>query len=302
MAKDTETPTHDTEPRAVSTVMLKGGTTKSTITGNAAEALARRGNDVLCIDTDPNGHLTVRLGFEDYYHDAPADLGDVLLSDGQATPQDIIQPTDLGFDFLPATDTLERVNSNLTDEMQPSLCLRRELVEPLLGEAYDYILIDTHSSPNMLVNNAVVAAPNLLLPVVPEEGVFSGLDRTRERIIEPLRDRLGLEILALVPNRLSERVDYQTGDRKLIERLCRSDTLSQYVPNFAYLSPATLDALDDGTYDGPLPKPGIREDKDIGNASRDDVTLGAYAPDNPQLAYFDELAAIIERGEVVRDG
>lgn len=46
-------------------------------------------------------------------------------------------------------------------------------------------------------------------------------------------------------NRFSERVDYQTSDRKFIERLCRSDTLSQYVPNLIYFPPAPLDALKD---------------------------------------------------------
>lgn len=288
------------EPRAVSTVFLKGGTTKSTITANTAEALARAGHDVLAIGFDPNGHLTENLGYGDLYHDAEVDVGDVILSDGNATPSDIIVDTGLGFDLVPESTALESVESSLKSEMQPSLALKQHLVDPLLGDRYDYIIVDTHSSRNTLVNNAVVAAPNLLLPLIPEQGVYSGLSRTRERIIEPLQERIGLEILALVPNRLSQRIDHHNRDRELIERICSSDALSQFVPNFAYIDPADLQAIDDGEWEGSLPKPRLRKDADMNDSFRENKTLGAYNPDNPQLDAFDELAEIVVRGEVQR--
>jgi len=282
--------------------MLKGGTTKSTVTANTAEALARAGQDVLAIDTDPNGHMSSNLGYEDEYQSATADLGDVILSAGDADPADIIYDTGLGFDFIPSSTALETVESNLDDEIQPSLRLKKTLVEPLLGTEYDYILIDTHSTRNKLVNNAVVAAPNLLIPLIPEQGIYSGLSRTRERIIAPLKEQLGLQILALTPNRISQRIDYQTNDRELIERLCRSDSLATHVPNFGYVDPATLDALDDPDRDvSPLPKPGIRKETAINEAFRQNQTLGAYDPENAQLACFDELAEIVMHGEVDRD-
>lgn len=287
-------------PTAVATVMLKGGTTKSTVTANTAEALGRAGHDVLAIDTDPNGHLTENLGFGDCYYEADLDLGDVILSAGTATPEDVIQPTDLGFDLLPASATLEHVESRLKDEMQPSLCLKQRLVEPLLGTKYDFVLIDTHSSRNALVNNAVVAAPNLLLPLIPEHGVTSGLSRTRERIINPLQEKIDLDILALVPNKLSQRIDHHNEDRALIERLCRSEQLSQYVPQFAYIEPSTFDAIDAGDWEDDLPKPGLRKNADLNDSFKEDKTLGVYNPENPQVEAFDELADIIVQGKVVR--
>lgn len=288
------------DPRAVATTMLKGGTTKSTVTANTAEALGRAGYDVLAVDTDPNGHLTANLGFSSHYYDATADLGDVILSDGDATPGDVIQPTDLGFDLLPANVSLESVESRLHDELQPSLCLKQHLVDPLLGDVYDYILLDTHSSRNTLVSNAVVAAPNLLLPVVPEHGIRSGLTRTRERVIEPLKERITLEVLALVPNKLAQRIDHHNEDRALIERLCRSESLSQYVPEFARVDPDTFDTIDTGAWDGPLPKPGLRQDADINDSFKQNQTLGAYSPENPQLEAFDELAEIVVNGGIDR--
>lgn len=287
-------------PRAVSTVMLKGGTTKSTITANTAEALGRAGYDVLAVGCDPNGHLTENLGYGDLYQDAEVDLGDVILSGGNATPSDIIVDTGLGFDLVPESTALESVETQLKDEMQPSQMLKTNLVDPLLGDVYDYVLIDTHSSRNALVNNSVVAAPNILIPLIPEQGVYSGLSRTRERIIEPLKDRIGLEILALVPNRLSQRIDHHNRDREMIERICTSDTLSQLVPNFAYISPDDLEAIDEGEWSGSLPKPRLRKDADFNDSFNENKTLGAYNPENEQLGAFDELAEIIVRGEVDR--
>lgn len=288
------------QTRAVSTVMLKGGTTKSTITANTAEALGRAGYDVLAVDTDPNGHLTANLGFKQPYYNPERDLGDVILSGGNADPEDIIVTTGLGFDLLPATTTLETVETQLKDEMQPSLCMKQRLVDPLLGDEYDYILLDTHSSRNMLVNNATVAAPNLLVPLIPEQGINSGLTRTRERIIDPLREKIGLEVLAMVPNKLSKRIDHRNEDRELIERVCKSNTLSEFIPSFAYVAPETFSAIDSGKWHGGLPKPGLRKDSDLNDCFKNGETLGAYNPDNSQLKAFDELAATVVRGEVAR--
>lgn len=288
----------DVIPKGVATVMLKGGTTKSTITANTAEALGRAGYKVLAVDTDPNGHLTTNLGFEDQYTNTRIDIGDVILSGGSATPDDVIYSTDLGFDILPASVALENVESRLKDEMQPSLCMKQQLVDPLLGDRYDFILFDTHSSRNALTNNAVVAAPNLILPLIPENGITNGLSRTQERIIRPLREKLDLEILALVPNKLSRRIDHQNEDRTLIERVCRSDSLSEYVPEFAYVPPETLDTIDAGEWNGCLPKPGLRQDADLNNCFKENETLGAFNPENPQLEAFDKLAEIVVRGEV----
>lgn len=292
------------EPRAVCTVLLKGGTTCTTMAANTCEALgARRGHNVLAIDGDPNGHLTANLGYNDLYEKDEVNIGDVILPNGGAEPDDVIIDTGLGFDLVPATTGLEGVNHDIKSQVdfRPSEQLKTEFVDPLLGTEYDYIIIDTHSSRNMLMNNAVVAAPNLILPMTPEQGTLNGLQKTTERIIKPLRKRLGLELLATVPNRMGERIDYETADRILLKRLMDSENLRERVPNFAYLSPDELEEVKNGSWSGPLPKPGIREDKDIGDAFENSKTLGAYNPDNPQLEYFDELAEIVERGEVVRD-
>lgn len=286
-----------TDPRGVAFTLLKGGVTKTSIAINTAQAAADRGHDVLLIDLDTNGNATYYLGHGDLYTGDSPDVGDVILSSGNASPNDAIVETEFGFDLLPASDGLERVERELASEVTPSETLAAELVDPLLGEVYDYVFVDTPADRGLLLNNAAVATLNLVMPVVPEEGVINGLQNTIDRVVAPLRKRRDLSILAIVPNRLSKRLDHQTADRELLEPLCRNENLAEYVPSFAYIAPETWDGLDEGTV-SPLPKPGIRETRAISKAFRNDQTLRVFDPENDQLQYFDQLAEIIERGGV----
>lgn len=289
----------DVESKAVAVTLLKGGVTKTSVCLNTAQADADRGRDVAVVDLDTNGNATHYLGYEDHYTDASLTLGDVLLSNEDGTPDDLVIETGLGFDLFPASTSLESLASNLSNEPIPSEVLLENLVEPLLGDRYDRIYIDTPADRGLLLNNAAVASLNLLLPVTPEEGVVNGLRNTINRVVKPLSKRRDLTLLGIVPNKLSTRIDQQTADRRLLEPLCRSDYMSQYLPEFAYIAPETWDAIDDGEL-AKLPKPAIRSTPNIGKAFGANETLRHYAPDDDQLQYFDHLVDIVDNGGVLR--
>lgn len=279
-------------PRAVSVSLLKGGVGKSTIAINLSERLAAKDHNALFIDLDPNGHASVGLGFKDVYQEGD-DIGDVILDDGDADPSDVILETGFGFDILPSTKRLETVENMLRSSSFPDVRVRQNIVEPLLGDEYDYIVTDSPAYRGKLADNALVATQNLMVPLTPGSESLAGFERTAERQLSPLREQIGLDILAIVPNRLSNRIDQRNDDRELVQSL--NEDFTQYVPEFARITEDEFEQIDNGQM-RPLPKPGIRERNAVSKSFSERKPLAHYDPDNDQIDHFNTLAEIVING------
>lgn len=291
-----------TEPKAVSVGILKGGVGKSTISVNLSDRLARPGgdNDVLFVDLDPNGHATKGLGFEEHYSDDDSlHLGNALplerYDDGSV--RDVVRPTGFGFDILPSHKEMENVQTYIQELIGPRTRIKGDVVDPLLGDEYDYIVTDAGAYEGVLPDSALVATGNILLPITPAEEAIQGLGQTIERQIKPLKQEIGLDIMAIVPNRLSKRIDHHNNDRYLIEALNRQPSLARNLPGFARIDEEEFERIDSGEL-RPLPKPGIRDRDAFSQAYRERKPLAAYDPDNDQIERLDELARIVENGGV----
>lgn len=313
----------DPDPRAISFAMLKGGFGKSVVANSLAGVLGNRGHDVLVADLDPAGHLSTGLGYYTREDESQPDLGDVLLED---TPVDAITKNPgYSFDFIPSVN-LETVNEDLARDsvLASDMKLKNELVDPLLGDEYDYILFDVPGSRNKLVNNAVVGAPNAILPLMPAPEALNGLRETSKKLVKDIRGAIDFEILAVVPNKLSRRIDQNTKDRDLLEAMNTDPTFAAYleagrhatwegsqpelndgvdvhevldnhIPSFARIMPDEWEQIDAG--DLHL-KPGIRHSGEFGDAYDARQPLTAYNPENKQLAHIEELADIVENGGI----
>lgn len=288
-----------TSPRAVAVGVLKGGFGKTTTALNTARELAERNDRILVIDLDDNGHMSLNLGFDTAYSGDRWELNhtkDVLIND--ADPMKYTLPVVDGLDLFPSHEDLESVQNALKDATMGTTRLKENLVGPLLGEEYDYIMIDCPANRGKLNDNAMYAAQNIMIPLRPESGYESGLSNTVTRLIKEAREYFDLNILAVLPTDLGDRIDQSTRDRALLRELSTRDAIAQNVPNFAYLSPEDWDAIDNGTYDKALP--GIRHRASIDGANDEGIPLRDHDPTCDQLACYDELAQIVERGEVVR--
>lgn len=308
------------EPRAVGIPMLKGGFGKSTMANALTDALSRRGHRSLLLDLDPDGHLSTGLGYYERDADKP-DLRNVLL--GDASPSTVIHETEYGFDIVPAVN-LEEVNKDLgRDEViRSDEQLATHFVEPLLGDEYDYIIMDLPGTRNKLTNNALVAARNVILPLAPVSEALNGIRQTSTKLIGPLRQYMEIEVLAVVPNSLRQRLDQATTDRELLESMNTSEQFAAYleagrhadtdgsslngidpetvfdthIPEFARITADEWEQIDQG--DMETPKVPIRHRSAFTRAYRERCPVSEYDPECDQLQYFDELARIVEEGGI----
>lgn len=268
-----------TTPRAVSVAILKGGVGKSTIAVNLADRLAHRGHNVLFVDLDPNGHATEGL-VPDAYR-AEVHIGNVLLD--QTPVREIIRETDY-FDVLPSNQELEEVENAIKNGnvIAPYTQLKRKVVNPVLGTAYDYIVTDSGAYRGLLSDSALVATGNIIIPVQAREEVLEGLQKTFEDQVFDLQTEVGLDIIAIVPNDFSSA---NSEERRIIEEL--NAEFREYLPSFAQ-----MEMLESS------PGPGIRHRIAFSRAYREQMPLGRYDPENDQLERLDELARIVETGGV----
>lgn len=286
--------------RAVSVNILKGGVGKSAISLNLADRLAARGHDVLYMDLDLNGHVTNGLGFDDVYEDPDHDLSDVILENPTKNPEEVIYETEWGFDFVPSSFRLEALDDGLKSASHSSQRLHSKFLKPLMAnDKYDYCIMDGGGERSKVADNAFFAAKQSIIPVEPGPECRSGFKRTWQRIVQPLREYQPFKILAIVPNKLSQRIDHQNEDRELIEYLNTSDQFADKVPNFARFTTEEFNRIDSGEI-RPLPKPGIRKDKDFGKAYKQGMPVAHFNPDSRTIKYLDELATILENGGITR--
>ena len=120
----------------------KGGCSKTSVTLNLGVGLAMEGNRVAVIDADPQGSLTISLGYPDP-DEIPLTLATVMT--------DIINENDFdeeygllhhqeGIDLLPANMELSGIEVSLANAMSREMILK-EYIE-MVRDRYDYILID----------------------------------------------------------------------------------------------------------------------------------------------------------------
>lgn len=149
----------------ISVANQKGGCSKTTVTANLGIGLAMAGKKVCLIDADPQGSLTVSLGYPE-----PDGLPDTLATvmmrviNGEDIPPgfSLLHQVE-GVDLVPASIELSGLEVSLSSAMSREMILK-EYVDSI-RDSYDYILIDCMPSLGVMTINALVAADEIIIPV-----------------------------------------------------------------------------------------------------------------------------------------
>ncbi len=179
----------------------KGGVGKTTTAINLSAALAKSGKKVLLIDLDPQGNSS--LSFLDHKV-IEFSIYD-LLTDSNASPEDIIKPTSIaGLDVMPSRINLAKFESKLIGEFDAPFRLK-DRIDGLI-KSYDYILIDTPPTLGLITVNALVASDYVLVPIQPSYFALEGTDDLLETVEKvKARPNPRLQVLGVVITLLDKR-------------------------------------------------------------------------------------------------
>ncbi len=158
----------------------KGGVGKTTTAVNMAAALAAQGLKVLVIDLDPQGNASTALGIERRQSGTPSSY-EVLI--GEVSLHEAVQqsPNNQRLFCVPATIDLAGAEIELVSLVARENRLRNALTE-LADSDFDYVFIDCPPSLGLLTLNALVAAPEVLIPIQCEYYALEGVSQLMNNI------------------------------------------------------------------------------------------------------------------------
>lgn len=165
--------------RRIAILNQKGGTGKTTTAVNLAAGAAERGNNVLLIDTDAQGNVGISLGVsgeETLYH---------VLVDG-ADPTEVAVPVRKHLDVVTSDATLAAAEIWLArqDPGARSRIMTKRLNLMAVSRRYDYVVVDCGPSLNLLNQNALSYADEVVIPVTCDYLALVGV----KQVLRTLKD------------------------------------------------------------------------------------------------------------------
>jgi chromosome partitioning protein len=183
--------------RIITIANQKGGVGKTTTAVNLAASMALHGLRVLVVDLDPQGNASTALDVD--HHSGVVSIYNVLV-DNQPLAG-VIKPAASIPQLYCAPATIDLAGAEI--ELVPLVARESRLVRALAGfdsTGLDYIFIDCPPSLGLLTVNALVAAPEVLIPIQCEYYALEGLEqllRTVDLVKSHLNPALAVSTILL---------------------------------------------------------------------------------------------------------
>ena len=187
----------------------KGGVGKTTTCANLGIGLAQAGKRVLLVDADPQGSLTLSLGFptpDKLPVTLATVMGKTLMDEPMPSKEGILHHAE-GVDLMPANIELSGLEVSLVNAMSREKILKQYL--DTVKRNYDYILIDCMPSLGMLTINALAAADSVLIPVQAQYLPAKGMEQLLQTIGKVRRQiNPALQIDGILLEMVNNRTNY----------------------------------------------------------------------------------------------
>ena len=192
----------------------KGGVGKTTTATNLAGILSQKGKTLL-IDADPQGNSTST--YQAQVEDV-ATLYDVMIDTDKLPIDEAIQHLENG-DIVASDPLLSKAEKMLDGDVEGFYRLK-DAIDMLDG--YEYVVIDTAPSLNVVLYNCLIAADEVIIPMTADSYAVQGIRQLYDTIMAvKRRQNSALKIAGLLLVKYAGRANLEKNTRANIEELAK---------------------------------------------------------------------------------
>lgn len=155
----------------------KGGIGKTTTAVSLATTLESIGKRTLLIDCDPQCNSTDVYGAE---MNGVTTLYDLIIEQNVEDPMEAVQKTSVG-EIVAGDHLLVKSEVVFLQDPVEGIYRLQKAIAPL-RDVYDFIIMDTNPALNQLLYNCLVAADEVIIPVIADRFSLAGLQQIVDTI------------------------------------------------------------------------------------------------------------------------